>query len=458
MRYKKLWGATLWGISLVVALSSCKKEATYDLYEYEATTLQLKSFGISSEGNTALKDYPFAINNLEGEGLVSNAHPLPYATELKNIKFSISPVSATSVVTLDTGSGTFDKWVDTLKYTLPADVREIRVRVGLKDSDKAYIYRVRINQYTEDPNKITWVSEGSTNAVLTDPTAQGFTAPLHANDRRLLIQTTGNGSSAYSIAHSDLTDLRRLPLSGLESGERIVMVRHTGSLIYALTDRNVLYKVVVAQDDSSVSCTHIETTTPILGLIGILPTVRTNEAERIAVVVNNSQGLRVFATLAGGKLTLSPKSADAFPYASTSSTTYSEVARYKGAELTYVHYEGYYTLEDIGGRHTTTNGLDWITTTYRTPSGGSAHGSITEVWGRHYGVYTNKIVISRDRGATWTSGQISAPYEGITPTTFEGRSIVAWTATDNTICVLSGVGSSGQATTQLWRGTPVHNE
>ena len=148
-------------VALIGGLSSCNKTKDIELQNIKDINLQISSFGLASATDSTLSRVSFSIQNNIGEGEISNDIPLPYQTSLEKVTIPIKTNAIRTSIAI--GNGNFEPWSATKSYNIPSDTRELRIKLVYKEdlsSDSlAYTYKVKLRQYTSNPEAITWVED-----------------------------------------------------------------------------------------------------------------------------------------------------------------------------------------------------------------------------------------------------------------------------------------------------------
>ena len=152
-------------IGLIGGLSNCNKTKDIELQNIKDINLQISSFGLASTTDSALSRVSFSIKNNIGEGEISNDIPLPYQTSLEKVTIPIRTSAIRTSIAI--GNGNFEPWSATKAYNIPSDTRELRIKLVYKEdlsSDSlTYTYRVKLRQYTSNPEAITWTEDKAYN-------------------------------------------------------------------------------------------------------------------------------------------------------------------------------------------------------------------------------------------------------------------------------------------------------
>ncbi len=244
-------------VALMGGLSNCNKTKDIELQNIKDVNLQISSFGLASATDSTLSRVSFSINNSIGEGEISNDIPLPYQTSLEKVTIPIR-TSATST-SIAIGNGKFEPWSATKSYNIPSDTRELRIKLVYKEDlspdSLTYTYKVKLRQYTSNPEAITWTEDKAYN------------------------------NNAFPAS-------RKLP-----NGVKIERIAEYGSLRYALGEDGLLY-----QYDKN-SWIQLNNISGIRELLGIYPN-GSNEASVIVKLANNQIANYTANTLQASKVEL----------------------------------------------------------------------------------------------------------------------------------------------------------
>ena len=244
-------------VALIGGLSSCNKTKDIELQNIKDINLQISSFGLASATDSTLSRVSFSIQNNIGEGEISNDIPLPYQTSLEKVTIPIKTNAIRTSIAI--GNGNFEPWSATKSYNIPSDTRELRIKLVYKEdlsSDSlAYTYKVKLRQYTSNPEAITWVEDKA------------------------------YGNSAF-------------PASGkLPNGVKIERIAEYGALRYVLGEDELLY-----QYDRN-SWNQLNNISGIQELLGIYPEGR-EETSVIVKLANNQIAKYRASTLQTSKVKL----------------------------------------------------------------------------------------------------------------------------------------------------------
>lgn len=244
-------------VALIGGLSSCNKTKDIELQNIKDINLQISSFGLASATDSTLSRISFSIQNNIGGGEISNDIPLPYQTSLEKVTIPIKTNAIRTSIAI--GNGSFEPWSATKSYNIPSDTRELRIKLVYKEdlsSDSlAYTYKVKLRQYTSNPEAITWVEDKA------------------------------YGNSAF-------------PASGkLPNGVKIERIAEYGALRYVLGEDELLY-----QYDRN-SWNQLNNISGIQELLGIYPEGR-EETSVIVKLANNQIAKYRASTLQATKVKL----------------------------------------------------------------------------------------------------------------------------------------------------------
>ena len=227
-------------IGLIGGLSNCNKTKDIELQNIKDINLQISSFGLASATDSTLSRVSFSIKNSIGEGEISNDVPLPYQTSLEKVTIPIRTNAVRTSIAI--GNGAFEPWVATKSYNIPSDTRELHIKLVYKEDlspdSLTYTYKVKLRQYTSNPETITWTEDKAYN------------------------------NNAFPAS-------RKLP-----NGVKIERIAEYGSLRYALGEDGLLYQY------NKNSWIQLNNISEIQELLGIYPNGN-NEATVIVKLANN---------------------------------------------------------------------------------------------------------------------------------------------------------------------------
>lgn len=244
-------------VALMGGLSNCNKTKDIELQNIKDVNLQISSFGLASATDSTLSRVSFSINNSIGEGEISNDIPLPYQTSLEKVTIPIRTSATRTIIAI--GNGKFEPWSATKSYNIPSDTRELRIKLVYKEDlspdSLTYTYKVKLRQYTSNPEAITWTEDKAYN------------------------------NNAFPAS-------RKLP-----NGVKIERIAEYGLLRYALGEDGLLY-----QYDKN-SWIQLNNISGIRELLGIYPN-GSNEASVIVKLANNQIANYTANTLQASKVEL----------------------------------------------------------------------------------------------------------------------------------------------------------
>ncbi len=205
-------------IALIGGLSNCNKTKDIELQNIKDINLQISSFGLASANNSTLSQVSFSIQNNIGEGEISNDVPLPYQTSLEKITIPIRTSAIRTSIAI--GNGNFEPWSATKLYNIPSNTRELRIKLVYKEdlsSDSlTYTYKVKLRQYTSNPEAITWSEDKAYNS---DAFPASGKLPNGAKIKRIAEYGTiryvlGEDGSLYQYKKNSWTQLNNI--SGIQ--------------------------------------------------------------------------------------------------------------------------------------------------------------------------------------------------------------------------------------------------
>ncbi|MDY5857829.1 MAG: DUF6242 domain-containing protein, partial [Porphyromonas sp.] len=268
-------------LSLVTSLAlaglgttSCTKTQSYELQEYKNIAAQLTSFGLKAESNEALAGFFFSIQHAETGGLITNSKPLPYNTELKDITLDLSLAQEAEVL-VAVGNASPEVWDSKKTYTIPVNT-ELHLTVKNKAfSDRSYSYTVKINQYSYDPETISWQSVLSGTTPQLTGTQPGY---IFANEDGSAHYYVQQGSQAfYRLSTTAMPSLATF--TGLPAEAKIKRIVSSNAGTYALTNTGTLYHL------EGTAWTALAGATGIYDLLGVLPAYGQYGAVQLALMV-----------------------------------------------------------------------------------------------------------------------------------------------------------------------------
>ena len=205
-------------IGLIGGLSNCNKTKDIELQNIKDINLQISSFGLASATDSTLSRVSFSIQNNIGEGEISNDIPLPYQTSLEKVTIPIRTSAIRTSIAI--GNGNFEPWSATKAYNIPSDTRELRIKLVYKEdlsSDSlTYTYKVKLRQYTSNPEAITWSEDKAYNS---DAFPASGKLPNGAKIKRIAEYGTiryvlGEDGSLYQYKKNSWTQLNNI--SGIQ--------------------------------------------------------------------------------------------------------------------------------------------------------------------------------------------------------------------------------------------------
>lgn len=441
-----------------LATTSCTKQSSYELQDYKNIAAQITSFGIKAESNSGLADFFFSIQHGSESGLITNSKPLPYNTELKDITLDLSLAQEAEVL-VAIGNATPEAWDSKKTYTIPANT-ELHLTVKNKlFSDRSYSYTVKINQYSYDPESISWQSLlNGTPAQLTG-TLPGYTfTPAGSTESYYVQQGT---QTFYRLSTTAVPTV--VSFTGLPAGENIKRIASDASSVYALSTAGKLYQL------QGTTWAALAGATGIYDLLGILPAYGQNTTPQLALMVTPSRSTNLdtslaldkqalFAVYSAGKLEVSSNFVPStFPGLKSGdhAVAFSQTARYTGSTLELVAAT---TSAELGKSYRstwfTTNGTMWASLSSELIEAQLPRAMSTLlIDGSYYRLESNAagldIYYSTDK-KSWTKSSAIA-LQGLNIEDMKQANFIAWNK-DSYIYILRGANAANNASTSLLRG------
>lgn len=452
-------------LSLVTSLAlaglgttSCTKTQSYELQEYKNIAAQLTSFGLKAESNEALAGFFFSIQHAETGGLITNSKPLPYNTELKDVTLDLSLAQEAEVL-VAVGDATPEAWDSKKTYTIPVNT-ELHLTVKNKAfSDRSYSYTVKINQYSYNPETISWQSILSGTTPQLTGTQPGYVFASENGSAHYYVQ---QGSQAfYRLSTTAMPSLATF--TGLPAEAKIKRIVSSNAGTYALTNTGTLHRL------EGTAWTALAGATGIYDLLGVLPAYGQYGAVQLALMVtperstslNSNLALdkqALFAVYRNGNLEVSNNYVPStFPglKSGDQATSFAQTARYTGSMLELVAAT---TSTELGKSYRstwfTTNGTMWANLSSELIEATLPHAmSSFAVDGIYYRLETNAtgldLYYSSDRKSWTKSSEVAL--SGLDTEAMKGANFVAW-AQDSYIYILRGANTAGASAPSLLKG------
>lgn len=428
-------GVILSGLSGV----SCSKSQDASLYAYEASSLNLNSFSLSSAKNSALNSVFFSIKNAKEGGVIANAQPLPYGVALEDITISLGLVTPSVQVEIAFGDEAYKTWSATSKYTIPEGTQIIKLK--LSNLGESYIYTVNLNIYKYNPETIDWSSLALAPSLRG---SQGELVPIALASETLLYDVSAYKYYTWNESASSLES--RTPIAGLAQGESLVRIEQSSSWVVALSSTGKLYQL--NQDDSRWEelQVHLGQAGRVVALLGILP----NSSESVALIVETSGGEKAFAAYEGNTLKVSPQAIPSdFPWQTQSYKAFGAKRTYEGGSLRLLVTE--LLGSGAGQKHSswlTTDALRWVRLSSSEESEGAVGVSYLYSGDLYYRLCSAseglQIFTSTD-ATSWTKNG-SVAYQGLTQSELANRSLSVWQSADGRLInIFAGANATGLA-------------
>ncbi len=346
-----------------LSLSSCKKRKEPTLQAYQNINLHLANFSLSKEikekdkdGNDVLKQDKaiasafFSIENAKGEGVLTNVKPLPYGTELNDVRLGLMPMmeGVKLEVSLD-ASATFEEWKasDKKTFNLTPASDKLKVRVSMPTSvqgDEAYTYtyKVIIQEYKFDPQTIHW-SELATPAsdVLGDNKFATYT--LADGQMNLMTIDEANKENKFYKLNVANNTLEALTYPTLSNDTYVKGIKNYKDEVFALASDNKVYRLKGGQTWEALD---LEAN----ALLGVFAPRKEGAEPSLALLVKED-GKSYFASYDVAKKILNKRGMIDSDFPSSAYKTLSDFNAQVGATL---------TLSIANGlTYTSTNGTAW---------------------------------------------------------------------------------------------------
>ncbi len=346
-----------------LTLSSCNKHKEPTLQAFQDVNLHLAKFSLSKQieetdkdGKKILKQDKniattfFSIENVKGEGVLTNLKPLPYGTELKKIGLDIVPMmsNAKVEVSLDGGS-TFKEWKKSDKQTFDLMPANDKLKIRLSSpfprqgaDTYAYTYKVRIQVYKFDPQTIHW-SELSTPAIDVLGSHKFATYTLGNGQMTLMTIDEVNKTNKFYSLNVGAKALDEIVYPALPNASYIKEIKNYKNHLFALSSDGKLYQ---ANEDKTWQALDLEAE----NLLGVFAPRKKGGKPSLALVLKDGGSFCfAFYDVATKQLVKGSQLPQSFPIGAykTLSTYATEV----GAKLT--------LLGANGLTYISTNGTAW---------------------------------------------------------------------------------------------------
>ncbi len=348
-----------------LTFQSCNKRKEVTLQAYQDVNLHLAKFSLSKEleetdkdGKKVLKQDKnigatfFSIENAKGEGILTNSKPLPYGTELKNIRLDIQPMMENTKieVSLD-GGATFQAWKrsDKKAFELMPSNDKLKIRLSspvVGQEAYTYTYKLIVQVYKFDPQTIHW-SKLSTpaNDVLAGVRFETYT--LADGQMNLMTIDEASKTNKFYKLNTSTNALEELTYPTLGAATYIKELKSYQDNVFALASDNKVYQFV---ENKMWQALDVEAN----ALLGVFAPRKKGSKPSLALVVKEG-GMSYFAAydVAKKSLVKGEKLLSDFP--KSDYRTLSNFTDGVGANLSLISADGL--------TYTSTNGTAWAKVT-----------------------------------------------------------------------------------------------
>ncbi len=245
-----------------LSLNSCKKDKEVTLQAYQNVNLHLANFSLSKEIKEKGKDGKdvlkldktiasafFSIENAKGEGVLTNIKPLPFGTNLNDVRLGLMPMmeGVKLEVSLDAGA-TFQEWKasDKKTFNLSPSSDKLKIRLSMPTSVQGgetytYTYKVLVQVYKFDPQTIHW-SELTTPA--SDVLGSNKFASYTLADGQMNLMTIDEGGKANKFYQFKpaTSSFDVLTYPSLPNATYIKGIKNYKNEVFALASDNKVYR------------------------------------------------------------------------------------------------------------------------------------------------------------------------------------------------------------------------
>lgn len=390
----------------ILFLVGCK-DKTPKVKDLHYVNLQITKFSISKNNDTYLNNIQFAINqnytDRKADAYIYNIQKLEYGIVIDSIKIDMA-YTDNSVLSVEYSMGNnndfkvFDPKKDSI---FVGNNRMFKLKINPRDSsDKPRIYMVKLNQYNYESGTIDYENVRD---------LAGY--PLYSlnksinngnNEANVFTQELASVPSLYVVNKDG--DFTKKAVIGIPSEEMISNILYiNGNISYAITNQGHLYK----EDNRYAGFSLVSgfTAECLLGYI------RINSIINLAIIKNDNDGVKHFATYDGTNITMGQVVPENFPLQDYYSINSSE--QWVGDNI---HLVG--GKDDNNKRSSnvwyTTNGTDWIMIPQTGLPEDIERSAITKYNDEIYQLVITrsnevKLFISSDNGASWKQDSVGLP-------------------------------------------------
>ncbi|MFC4665311.1 DUF6242 domain-containing protein [Falsiporphyromonas endometrii] len=449
MKQRVIYNFLLACLGTLCVMTSCKEEKVkvdkWDITDVRITSLNVTSNSFSPEAQKAF----YSID--QAQGLIYNANPLPYKTQLNKIKLDIKTFQF-NIVKYQIGKD--NKWVEWNKIDSIALDGNDQLKLLIEDREQTVKkeYSLKINVYQFDPLTIDWQEiESNGLEASTDDNFNTFIL-----DSKILVYSSNrqdNTSAPYRTDKANPSQFEKVEMSGLSGA--IKSIQMVGEKFYCATTGNN----DLLQSDNGIQWTKVAT---IPGddfeFLGVLkdPT----DGHFIPTLLINRSGKKSkYGTFNNGSVTEYEEVQSSFPTSNFLITSREDHLRpiirlYGGLNMSNIH-SSYWE---------TTNGKDWLTPTVSFvgtyPFSTSHIPSLGKVKGIDLMICKGKksreseiedlVYYSINGTKTWELGQVSV----LLPHQMNRNSFLfAFNDDKNNIYLASSVNSDVKGSIKLFKGT-----
>lgn len=247
-----------------IGFSSCDKHKDPVLQNYQNVNLHLSKFSLTKE-ITSKKDGQdvksldptigntfFSIQSRKGEGLIMNTQPLPYNTDLKDIRLNIEPKYSDVKVEVSTNDGQdYKLWKksDKKSFNLEADKLKIRLSYSvqknnqLQAKDYSYTYKVKIVTYKFNPQTIFWKSEKNYASDVLSGKKNAISYMLSGGQMMLMTADDVAKKNQFFELSQETKDFKTVTYTALPTDSYFVRLVNNKDQVFAITDKGDLYQL-----------------------------------------------------------------------------------------------------------------------------------------------------------------------------------------------------------------------
>ena len=441
----------------VLLMSSCLGSDDWD-YELNKDC-QILTFSLSSDSVPGLEDVVFTIDQINGR--IFNADSMPYGTELKEkvictVKLA-STVYTCQVIQEAVGDTIFWNTQDSLDFT-----KSVQFINTAWDGTTTKKYTAQLNIHQVVPDSMVWSLYA--DRITDEAIREEKTLVLDNGNKSYYYMymqpvDTGKGYLLYRSAVADGKNWTSLPVTGLPAGEvRLSQITEYEGILYAVTTKNVLYGSTDGQNWAVVEKTGTPAVRTLLGSIVVDDdfTGAGKQPSALATVVDDNGTLKFAIMDKSKEWKIGDPISAGFPVSGFGSVSYNLMFRARlllvaGRDMNNNLLNSSWGTED---------GLVWamLTDEEATPFDKQEGVAVTTYDNQLFmvsgigasGKASSDIYLSKDNGVTWAVSDTLT----VMPPEFKARGFSSVYVDENDYMFLFGgkETSNSNVLDQIWRG------